>query len=58
MEKEAVIHTVMKKKYSLSMHKFTVANTNDSYIFRLQSSRHQAVRIGSTKGYYIPVVHI
>jgi hypothetical protein len=56
--KAAVIHTVIKKKYSLSMHKVTVAITDDSYIFRLQSSDHQAVHIQSTKGNYVSVVHI
>jgi len=39
------------------MHKVTVAITNDSH-FRLQSSDHQAVHIGSMKGNHIRVVHI
>ena len=40
------------------MRDFTVATINGSYMFRLQSSQHHAVYIGSIKGNYVPLVYI
>jgi hypothetical protein len=40
------------------MHDFTVAIINGSYMFRLQSSPHQAVYMRSIKGNYVPLVYL
>jgi hypothetical protein len=46
------------KKCSLSMYNFTVVIINDSYMFQLHSSHHQAVYVRSIKGNHILSVHI
>jgi len=37
------------------MQDFTVAVTNDGYVFRLQSSHHQSVYIRNIRGNFIPL---
>jgi len=48
----------LEQKCSLSIHNFTVAITNGSYIYQLQSSHNQAVNVRSITGNHIPVVYI
>jgi len=40
------------------MHNFTVAITNGSYIYQLQSSHNQIVHVKSIKGNHISVAYI
>jgi hypothetical protein len=40
------------------MHKFSVETVNENYMFRLQSSHHQAVYIRSIRRNCIPVGYI
>jgi len=40
------------------MHNFTVAITNGSYIYQLQSSHNQAAYVRSIKGNHISVAYI
>jgi len=42
----------------LSMQNFTVAIINGSYIYQLQSSHNQVVKMRSIKGNHIPVAYI
>jgi hypothetical protein len=46
------------EKYFPTMYNFTVAILNGSYMFQLQSSRHQVLYVRSIKGNHIPVIYI
>jgi len=48
---------IIRKKCSLSMHSFTVAIINSSYMLQLWISHHQALYIRSIKGNFTPVVY-
>ena len=52
------LEQIIRKKRSLSMHSFTVAIINSSYMFQLWNSHHQALYVRSIKGNFTPVVYI
>jgi hypothetical protein len=53
-----LLEYIVEKKYSPSLHSFTVAIIDGSYMFWLQSSHYQAVYIRSIKGNCIAEVYM
>ena len=51
-------NTQYEQKYFPSMHNFSVAIINGSYMFQLHSSHHQAVYVRSIRGNFIPAAYI